>query len=153
MRMRFVKLLLQHVISVVVDYLLNMKSVIPLTCWNAITNIFMVHKLFQKQINHDLWQTKLINEHLTRKQLWYVMYCRLCMIRIGHRSIINSILKYQISIKVIDGSSMNGFITLILKLLSCINSGIKVSVNNSELYVNSITCPKKYRIWELVNLF
>lgn len=143
MRMRFVKLLLQHVISVVVDYLLNMKSVILLTCWNAITNIFMVHKLFQKQINHDLWQTKLINEHLTRKQLWYVMYCRLCMIRIGHRSIINSILKYRISIKVIDGSSMNGFITLILKLLSCINSGIKVSVNNSELYVNSITCPKK----------
>lgn len=71
------------------------------------------------------------------------MYCRLCMIRIGHRSIINSILKYQISIKVIDGSSMNGFITLILKLSSCINSGIKISVNNSELYVNSITCPKK----------
>lgn len=151
MRMRFVKLLLQHVISVVVDYLLNMKSVIPLTCWNAITNIFMVRKLFQKQINHDLWQTKLINEHLTRKQLWYVMYCRLCMIRIGHRSIINSILKYRISIKSLMDSY--GFITLILKLLSCINSGIKVSVNNSELYVNSITCPKKYRIWELVNLF
>lgn len=66
------------------------------------------------------------------------------MIRIGHRSIINSILKYRISIKVIDGSSMDGFITLILKLSICINSGI--SVNNSELYVNSITCPKKYRI-------
>lgn len=49
------------------------------------------------------------------------MCCRLCMIRIGYRLIINFILKYRIFIEIIDGLIKNGFIILNLKLLSYIN--------------------------------